>query len=191
MDEGVAAVSARVEPWVCALCEATLAGTIVRRAQSDKGICDYCEGELARTGRKRCRSCGVPKSLDLFGRDKRRSDERKSYCLACCQGQSKEWRKHNPDYGAAYRATHQEEIKVWGRTYRERNLEQIRERARVANRRTYARDPAAARARQRAWVQANKEHVNAKERERMTGKHPERYQRRKLRMLREMRGQST
>lgn len=175
--------------WQCVLCESTLGGTIVQRAQSDKSICTWCESELARTGRKRCRSCGTPKALDLFARDKRRADGRTSHCLACRQEQGKEWREQNPDYQPAYRVAHQEEIRTWGRAYRERNRERVREMARVEMRRRYHRDPATINARNRAWVQANRERVNAAQRARMAGRYPERYQRRKLRMLREMRGQ--
>jgi hypothetical protein len=81
--------------WQCALCEASDAGTATRRARSDLSICDWCEAELARTERRRCRRCSESKPIASFSASKPR------YCRACRQAML-----------APYRATNRERAKA-------------------------------------------------------------------------------
>lgn len=63
--------------WHCQLCESGAHGTAVKRSKVDLSICSWCESELARTGRLRCRRCNVVKPRSDFKVHNAR------YCRGC------------------------------------------------------------------------------------------------------------
>lgn len=109
------------KPWACVLCEATLAGQLVRRSKLDKRICDYCEAELARYGRKRCRKCSVVQALTAFPCDKHNVDRHTTRCSACRVQESRVWRRAHPQYERVHRQTHTAQKREKERRYRQRH----------------------------------------------------------------------
>jgi late competence protein required for DNA uptake (superfamily II DNA/RNA helicase) len=63
--------------WQCILCESTSLGSETRRSKVDLKICQWCESELARTGRLRCRRCNAVKPRSDFKARNAR------YCREC------------------------------------------------------------------------------------------------------------
>ena len=120
--------------FVCALCESSSAGAAVVQAASDRAICTWCEHELRRLGRTRCRACNTPKPLAAFGSDPRR-------CKACKAARQRARYHANPALraqqaarGARWRAANTEHL----RGYRAAN----QPRYSSLKRQRYQRDPA-------------------------------------------------
>lgn len=167
--------------WACALCEAMLVGTAVRRAKIDKKLCDYCEHELARTARKRCRKCGVVQPIAVFCRSRHSPDGHIERCHVCHSQAAREWRQANPERAqvirARYLAAHAEQERARKRASRKLYPETWKRH----NRRAYHANPKRAQARAAAWAQANKERRRSRERERERKRYPERKYRRWIR----------
>ncbi len=110
---------------------------MVKRAKSDKNICSWCEAELARTGRRRCRKCNATKPIADFNRD---------WCKPCKQRADRVYRARDKDKAKPHKP------RVW--TY---NPERRRA--------TYLRHREKNLARDRRWQAEHREHVLAQKRE--------------------------
>lgn len=147
--------------WQCKLCEATSAGTAVRRARSDRSLCSWCEAELARKEQRRCRKCSSVAPIASFG-----TKHKGRWCGPCdsaaIRAQYERDRAARLEYQRARYWDNPEAARARHYEYLARNREKInmRRRARrAANpepsratvRRAYWRDPAKVRARADAW----------------------------------------
>lgn len=126
--------------FVCALCEATAAGSEVRRSKR-RDLCQWCVDELARAGQGWCSA----------GRHKVKAAQMsagKPRCKACEARRQQKYAvaRDRSAYGKAWRAAHRDQTLDYGRTYRALKRDVLNERRRAA----YWRDPEAARAYSRA-----------------------------------------
>lgn len=96
---------------------------------------------------KRCTKCGVEKELELFSRDRRRADGRRSYCKTCGAEKERTWYEANKERvaetGRAWYEANRKRKSETGRAYYEINRKRKSETS-------------------RAWRQANPEKVRAK-----------------------------
>jgi hypothetical protein len=148
-----------VSGWSCALCEATLAGTAVKRAKSDRAICTWCEADLAARERRRCRQCNRVKALAVFT-----AASRPWQCKDCAAA-----------YRKAYRATHREQLREreiaryqadpaasYARSHK--TYQKHRERIKAQRRERYLRNRDRALAQKRAYYEKNREQIRAYQR---------------------------
>lgn len=154
--------------WQCVLCEATNAGTAVRRVNGQSLICTWCAGELKRTERAFCPTCCTTYP---------RAEMSDGYC-----------KPHKRALNAAYRAANREREKArvaaWKQAHPGPN-----------NWHTARSNPARDRARALAWHHANREVALERQRayrQQKAAENPnywrERYQRAKLRAYRRLIG---
>lgn len=99
---------------------------------------------------KRCRLCGIVKSLDEFHRNSSAKDGRRYECKPCHVKEVK-----------AYEIANRSKVNASGRRWRAANRDRINARLREYNRARYWKDPEAARKRHRDWWRANAEKGHA------------------------------
>lgn len=142
--------------WACALCESTLAGLSVTRSQTDRGICTWCEEQLAKTGKRRCRTCNQKKSPDAF-------NVGWVTCRPCRKQMDAVWRAKNHEQDLARK-----------RAYTVRNRETINARARAKydaaksiehHRDYYERNGPQVRTKNLAYYHAHRDELLARKRE--------------------------
>jgi len=165
--------------WQCALCEASAAGTAVKRRKNAQ-LCLWCEGELARTGRAWC----TRKRHVVPARAKG-----KTWCPACESERCAQYARNrdNAAYAKTWREQNRDRAHAYGSAYREAHREELRERARTY----YWSDPERAREQSRRW-RAKRRHASRQYARWYYWQQPEiqragarrRYVRRKLAILR-------
>ncbi len=132
--------------WGCLLCEATLAGQLVRKSSRRRDLCDWCMDELLHRGQDWCATGkhAVPVADMAKGR-------------SCCKAHQRERlarygaasTRDRRAYGKAWREQHHSTALAYGRAYRAAHQEDLKARQRAR----YWADPAAARAQSRADYQ--------------------------------------
>ena len=154
--------------WQCALCEATSAGTQVKRAGPKSLICSWCAGELAKRGRGFCRKCKSSQPLP-FG-----TAHKGAWCRACDKAYMQAKYERNRDarlsYQRAYHEAHREAQAERNRRYRiihqgainarKRRMHAAHpERKHAIDQRWRERHPEQVRAISRSWREQNGERI--------------------------------
>lgn len=171
--------------WQCDLCESSERGRGVVRSKRWPDLCTWCESEMVRTGRKPCRKCGAIKMLEEYPPDKRQADGRRSACRICHQARKRAWQYANREARNARRraryAANPEPFKAAQRARYAANPEPHRRKMRAYNR--------AHAATRRAYDQEYRRlHRDIARQQNNVRTHHYR-QRRKLRLLRQIRGE--
>ena len=171
------ATDAGTAVWQCVLCECTSLGSETKRSKVDLSICTWCESELSRTARLRCRACNVVKPRADFKPSKPR------YCRDCRQAAAVKHRAANSARARArrendptLRAADAERARTWRQAHPEAS--------RAAAKRQYRRTRATRLAYQRVYYRAHRDAILARLRRRGTAYHQLHRARRKLRILR-------
>ena len=135
--------------WQCASCEATSAGSAVKRSLSDLSICDWCESELARRNCRRCRNCNAVLPLP-FG-----TAHHGRWCVPCDKAYLAARYQRTRDAKLAYQRAYNERnaatIRARVAAHTEANRDAINARRRAAR----AASPERSRAHFRRWMQNN------------------------------------
>lgn len=152
-----------MKPWQCALCEASSAGTAVKRSKRRRALCDWCDAELTRRGLdwctrgkhkiaaddlcwngRTCRDCDRARARSAYGKyaEARRAYARSYYAAN---------RERELAHDAAYRATHRDAVRAQQR----RRYIAKRDVILARNRAYYIAHRERIRARHAAWRAAN------------------------------------
>lgn len=161
------------KPFTCVLCECSSAGSEVQRDKRERDLCTWCVAELECTSRRWCRGCKTVKAAALFARWR---------CKACINAYSRARYAANPEARAKSNA----KVAAWKKANPERAAA-VRGRAPsqqpAARRAKMQNDPAYAerqRASVRAWQARNRERIRENTRQYKL--------RKKLEVLRQIRG---
>lgn len=132
--------------WTCAVCEATSAGTAVKRAGPKALICDWCADQLAQRGHAFCRHCRTPQPLPF-----------RRWCPTCANADAAaRYQRNRAARLATNRARYQERRTAYREreaAYRTENRDAINARRRSA----YALDPEPRRSSARLWGRAHRD----------------------------------